>query len=147
MVELIAVLLLVGVLAAVALPRLDQATGLHGAAWRDQIRAAVQHAGALAHAQRRVVCLVVVTGELRLSIASTNPATSCSIAIPGPDGDARWAVDPRQLAITGSPGSTLYFQPDGRVTQNFSGSGSAFFTITVAGAPDLIVSGATNYVQ
>ena len=39
LVELIAVMLLVGVLATVAIPRLDGAFALRGAGWRDQLQA------------------------------------------------------------------------------------------------------------
>ena len=49
MVELIAVLLIVGVLAVVAMPRLNTPDHLRGAAWRDQVQAA--HSASLATAQ------------------------------------------------------------------------------------------------
>ena len=60
MVELIAVMLLVGVLAVVALPRLDGTLGLRGSAWRDQVLAATLQARSLATGHRRLVCLTEI---------------------------------------------------------------------------------------
>ena len=67
MVELIAVLLMVGALAAVALPRMDGALALRGAAWRDQVKAGLLHARALAQGHRRLTCVTLATGETLLS--------------------------------------------------------------------------------
>jgi Tfp pilus assembly protein FimT len=147
MVELITVLVLVGVLAVVAMPRLDGAISMRGSAWRDQLQAAVLQARSLAAGHRRLVCLAVATGELRLSMASANPATSCNTSLPGPDGDARWAVDPQNLAITATPEGTLHFQPDGRVTRPGSPGTAASFTLGIAGETSLTVDGTTGHVQ
>lgn len=147
MVELITVLVLVGVLAVVAMPRLDGAMALRGSAWRDQIQAAVQHARSLAVGHRRLVCLAVATGELRLTMASANPATSCNTTLAGPDGDARWAVDPQGLVVTASPAATLYFQPDGRISSDGAGASPASFTLGVAGEAGLSINGSTGHVQ
>jgi MSHA pilin protein MshC len=147
MVELIAVLLLVGVLAVTAIPRLNTTDSLRGAAWRDQVQAAVLQARSLAAGHRRLVCLAVATGEVRLRMASANPAATCDTAVPGPDGNARWASDPQNLAVSASPGATLHFQPDGRVTQPGGTGTAANFTISIAGQAGLTVFGATGHVQ
>lgn len=147
MVELIAVLLIVGVLAVVAMPRLNTTDNLRGAAWRDQVQAAVLQARSLAAGHRRLVCLAVATGEVRLSMASTNPANTCDTALPGPDGDLRWAVDPQALAITASPGATLHVQPDGRITLPASPGTATDFSIGIASQSVLTVYGATGHVQ
>lgn len=148
MVELITVLVLVGVLAVVAVPRLDGAMSLRGSAWRDQLKTAALQARGLATSHRRLVCLTLATGELRLALASANPATSCDTPLPGADGDARWAVDPQRLVISASPGATLYFQPDGRVTPAGGASSSSVnFSVTLAGEADLTVIGSTGHVQ
>ena len=147
MVELITVMVLVGVLAVVAMPRLDSGNGLRGTAWRDQVQAAALQARSLAAGHRRLVCLTVATGELRLSLASANPATSCNTALPGPDGDARWAVDTQRLAISASPEATLLFQPDGRVTRPAAPDTATDFSLGIAGETSLTVYGATGHVQ
>ena len=147
MVELIAVLLVVGVLAVVALPRLGGALALRGAGWHDQLRAGLLHARALAQGHRRLVCLTLAPGELRLAMASANPASSCNTALPGADGDARWAHDDSGLALTLSPAGTLYFQPDGRVTSDGAGSSPVNASIALAGEPTLVLTGETGHVQ
>ncbi len=147
MVELITVLVLIGVLAVVVMPRLHGANGLHATAWRDQLGAAVLQARHTAVGHRRLVCLTVATGELRLAMASSNPATACNTSINGPDGDARWAVDAQRLAISASPAATLYFQPDGRVSRDGAGAQVASFTLGIAGEASLSVIGSTGHVQ
>ncbi len=147
MVELIAVLLLVGVLAVVAMPRLDAALALRGAAWRDQVQAAALQARSLSTGHRRLVCLTVATGEVRLAMASANPATSCNTPLPGPDGDARWAVDAQVLAVTVSPAGTLHFQPDGRITSDGAGLNAVNASVAIAGEATLQITGETGHVR
>lgn len=147
LVELVTVLLLVAVLAAVAVPRMDGMMGLPGAAWRDQVLAGLLQARSLAQGHRRLVCVAVASGELRLTQAAANPASSCSTALNGPTGDARWAVDSQALAVTLSPPGTLYFQPDGRVTSDGAGATPVNVTITVSGEPNLSITGETGHVQ
>ena len=147
MVELIAVLLLVGVLAAVTLPRLDGAMALRGAGWRDQIKAGLLQARTLAQGHRRLVCVSLATGEIRLALASANPASACDTVLAGPDGDARWAVDGNAIALSQSPAGTLYFQPDGRITSDGAGSTAVNATVGLAGEPNLSLIGETGHVD
>ena len=58
MVELLAVLVLAGVLAAVGLPKLGGAAAQNGPAWREQVQSALRSAHALAQGHRRLVCLL-----------------------------------------------------------------------------------------
>ena len=147
MVELIAVLILTGILAAVALPRMGGALALRGAGWHDQVQAGLLHARTLSQGHRRLVCVVVASGEIRLTQASTNPASACDTVLPGPDGDARWAVDATSLAIIQSPAGALYFQPDGRITSDGAGNSAVNTTISIAGEPDLLLIGETGHVE
>ena len=103
LVELIAVLMLVGVLAVVALPRLGGALALKSAAWRDQLKAGLLQGRVLAQGHRRLVCATLATGEIRLTMANANPANACNTTITGPDGDARWAVDSNAINLTRRP--------------------------------------------
>lgn len=147
MVELIAVLLLVGVLAVVALPRFDGALALRSAGWRDQVQAGLLQARALAQGHRRLVCVTLATGEVRLALASANPASSCNTALTGPDGDARWAFDGNGIALTQTPAGTLYFQPDGRITSDGAGASTVNASVTLAGETPLQVTGETGHVR
>ena len=147
MVELIAVLMLVGVLAVVAMPRMTGAISLRSSAWRDQVQAALLHARTLAQGHRRLVCVVLATGDVRLSLASANPATACDTALSGPDGDVRWAFDSQGITLTQSPTGTLYFQPDGRATSDGAGTSSVNATIALTGETSLQLTGETGHVQ
>lgn len=147
LVELIAVLVLVGVLAAVAMPRLGGALALRGAAWRDQVKAGLLQGRVLAQGHRRLVCASLATGELRLTMASANPASACNTVIRGPDGDARWAADSHAIALTQTPAGTLYFQPDGRITSDGAGLSSVDTSVSLAGEPDLLLIGETGHVR
>ena len=147
LVELIAVLTLVGVLAVVALPRLGGALALQGAAWRDQIKAGLLQGRVLAQGHRRLVCATLATGEIRLTMANANPANACNTTITGPDGDARWAVDSNAINLTQTPAGTLYFQPDGRITSDGAGLSSRNTTVSLAGEPDLRLIGETGHVR
>ena len=147
LVELIAVLVLVGVLAAVALPRLGGALALQSAAWRDQVKAGLLQGRVLAQGHRRLVCATLATGEIRLTMASANPASACSNPITGPDGDARWAFDSHAIALTQTPSGTIYFQPDGRISSDGAGSSPADFSVSLAGETALQLIGETGHVR
>jgi prepilin-type N-terminal cleavage/methylation domain-containing protein len=146
-VEMITVLVLVGVLAVVAMPRMDAGLSLRGAAWRDQVQAGLMHARSQAQGHRRLVCLTLATGELRLAIASANPASACNTAVNGADGDARWAYDGNGFALLQSPAGTLYFQPDGRITSDGAGSSAVNVSIMLAGETALQLTGETGHVR
>lgn len=147
MVELIAVLLLVGVLAVVAVPRFDAALALRSAGWRDQVHAGLLQARALAQGHRRLVCVTLASGEIRLAQASANPATGCDTVVPGADGDARWAFDGNGLALTLSPAGTLYFQPDGRISSDGAGASPVNASVSLAGEAALLITGETGHVR
>ena len=147
MVELIAVLLLMGVLAVVAMPRLDGALAMRSAAWRDQVKAALLHASSLSQGHRRLVCVTLATGEARLAIASANPASACNTPLPGPDGDVRWAVDGNGFALSVSPAGALYFQPDGRITSDGAGASAVNASITISGESAIALRGETGHVD
>ncbi len=147
MVELIAVLMLVGVLAVVALPRLEGALALRSSGWRDQVLAGLLQARTLAQGHRRLVCAALTTGELRLTMASANPASGCSNTLAGPDGDARWAFDSNGITLTVNPAGTLYFQPDGRITSDGAGASAVNATVSLTGETSLQLIGETGHVQ
>ena len=147
LVELIAVMLLVGVLATVALPRLDGAFALRGPGWRDQVRSGLLQAHSLAQGHRRLVCVTLATGDMRLSLASTNPASACDTPLKGLDGDVRWAADANAITLTQNPAGTLYFQPDGRITSDGAGSNAVNASVGLAGETALLLIGETGHVD
>jgi MSHA pilin protein MshC len=145
--ELIAVLLLIGILAATAVPKLQGALSFRDDGWRDQVVAALHYAHKVSVGHRRLVCASVGAAGVTLSIASNNPATACNTALPGLDGGALAADSKGGAAASVSPGGTLFFQPSGRVSSDGAGSSAATRTIMIAGQTPIVLVGETGHVE
>ncbi len=147
LIELVAVLVLVAVLAVTVLPRMEGALALRGDAWRDQVVATLRQAQSMAVGHRRLVCVNVASNALSVSIATAQPASTCTVAVPGPDGDTRWARDASAPATALSPSGSLFFQPSGRVTRDGAGLLATPGRITIQGQPDVQAVAETGHVQ
>jgi prepilin-type N-terminal cleavage/methylation domain-containing protein len=146
--ELVAVLVITGVLAAVAMPRLDSALNLRSEPYRDQIVAALRYAGAVAISHRRLVCASVGPASVTLTIAATNPASSCSAALPGVASGAGAAATSAAGAISSiTPAGTVYLQPSGRMTSDGAGNTPGLWTLGVAGSSAITLIGETGHVE
>ncbi len=142
--ELVLVLIIVGVMAVVALPRLQSTVGFDDEAWHQDVVSALRHGHHTAVAARRLVCASVSTGTVTLSIAGANPAGSCSANLPGQDGSANYTASSKAPATSST---TLYFQPSGRVTSDGAGTTASDFTITISGQASVSVIGETGHVE
>lgn len=143
-VELIMVIVILGLLAVVALPRLSDSSTFRTVAFHDEVVAALRYAQKSAVSHRRLVCVQLNANSVTLYIANTNPATACtSTTLMGPDGNAAYAHSASSL-IEGTVGP-IYFQPSGVVTS--AGGVITNYTITVTGATPITVVGATGYVN
>lgn len=147
LVELIAVLLMVGVLAVVALPKFDLATGPRADAARDEAVAALRYASQTAQSHRRLVCAAVSGTAITLSIASTRGATACDSVLAGADGSGTFTTNAGNAAFTLSPSGTVYFQPDGRATSDGAGTTASSRTLAIANAASISIVGETGLVQ
>lgn len=149
--RLVAIVLLLGILSVVVMPRLDSALALGGSAWRDQVVASLKTARSLAQGHRRLVCATVATGSVSLAIAATNPPTSpangCGSTLVGADGSSNWASDSGSHATTVTPAGTLYFQPDGRITSDGAGTSTVSTSIAIAGETAISLNGVTGLVD
>lgn len=149
MVELVVVMVLVGVLSAVALPKLGVLTSVRDDAWRDSLVAGLRYAAKSAVAQRRLVCATLSNTQLTLTVASANPASSCSNNLFGPDGSNVFATSQNTGATTTmTPAGTIYFQPDGRSTSDGAGLTPADRSISPTGASGtVLLIGQTGHVE
>ena len=145
--ELVAVILLIGILAATAMPKLQSALSFRDDGWRDQLVASLHYAHKVAVSHRRLVCASIASGGVTLTIASANPATACSAVLPGLDGQALSASSQGGAAASVSPSGTLYFQPSGRVSTDGAGSSAANRTITITGQAAIVLVGETGHVE
>lgn len=145
--ELIAVLVLVGILAAVAMPKLQGALSFRDDGWHDQLVAALRLAQKVAISHRRLVCAAISSTDVTLTIAAANPATSCSVALPGIDGQALAAASKGGATASLSPAGVLYFQPSGRVSSDGAGLSTPGRTITIVGQTPIVLVGETGHVE
>jgi len=146
--ELVAVMVLISILAAVVLPKMTGALSFRDDSWREQIVAALHSAHKSAVAHRRLVCASVNAGSVTLSMASANPATTCDTALTGIDGTTSVAAANGAAATASiSPAGVLYFQPSGRVSTDGAGSSVALRTITLAGQTSIVLVGETGHVD
>jgi prepilin-type N-terminal cleavage/methylation domain-containing protein len=150
LVELIAVLVMIGVMAVVALPRWQASTQVQGQAWRDGVVATLRQAHALARGHRRVVCASFDSASppvLRLRIAATFGAADCSADLPGPDGQPLALAAPRGWSVSASPSRTLYFLPSGGVASSATATTTSSYTLSAGDVPAITVEGLHGRIQ
>lgn len=146
MVELVAVMLILGILAVVALPRLSGGDEFRTLAFHDDVVAGLRYAQKTAVSHRRLVCATLTTKTLTLTIAATNPAAACgSTTLDRPTGGSVFAASDSDLIAPGV--GTIHFQPSGVITSDASGATVTDFTINITGATAVFVAGATGYVN
>ena len=81
MIELVVVLIMVGIMAVVALPKLTLLTGFKDVGYRDQIKSAVEYARKAAIWQRRYTCVVITSSAVTLTsdlIIPDSHVTDCT---------------------------------------------------------------------
>lgn len=118
--ELIVVIAIAGVLAAVVLPKFDVATSTGGRAFADTVKSGLRYARSVAVGHRRLVCVDIdANSRLLIGIATGNPATVCNGSI---DGQNVYATPPSGITASWSSGSTVYIQPNGRMTSDGAGT-------------------------
>jgi MSHA pilin protein MshC len=156
MVELIAVMLVIGVLAAVGIPRLVDGYGNAPQVYRDQVISALRIAKRNATTRRRVVCVTAsdTAMVLRVSTQAGIPG-NCAAPIAGiEDGDYRSSRDGvTSAASVGFAGTTgvLYFLPDGSISIDSAGLTPAVGNVAIrAGRATqftIAVDGRTGHVE
>jgi MSHA pilin protein MshC len=155
--ELILVMIILGVLGALILPRVSNAVDTEATAYGDRIVAVLRLAQKSAVARRRVVCVTTAASSFTLRISSENasPPGACTLQLSGvSDSDSATTDATVRAASASTPslvGTTLYFQPNGDITTDIGGATAARGTITVTASGvkirDITVEGATGYVE
>jgi len=138
MVELILVMVIAGILAAVAVPRMIGRSGFDTRGFADQLAATVRFAQKLAVAQRTEVFV-----RLTVSDATLCYDAACATPAPGPGGEKPYTVSaPGGVAIA-SPVAVLGFDAGGRPDI------AALLAIQVngAGAHPILIERETGYVH
>lgn len=105
-VELIVTIVLIGILAAVAAPKLSGNSGISGPTFTEMARSTLRYAQKTAIASRRLVCVTISSSSLQLSIASAANASSCDTPLEGPDGQKPYRLDAADKQFQGETGIT-----------------------------------------
>lgn len=143
-VELVVVMVIIGALAALGIPRLVGDKSSEAAVFGDQVASGLRRAQKIAMGHRRVVCATVGPKAVVLRL---NACGSAGIALNG-SGDDDYATSDSVLTVTSA---TLFFQPDGRVTQDAAGASAWSGDIVIAAGTTefrtITVQGTTGYVE
>ncbi|MEQ1593402.1 MAG: type II secretion system protein [Thiobacillus sp.] len=158
MVELVLVILIGGVLAAVAVPRMVDRSAFQTHGGAAEVRTALRYAQRLAMAKNREVCVATSLNDLKLTFdASPTPGVPpnvCGQNVVGPDGDVLkpyTVTIPVGLATT--PITVFRFNGQGRPTSNAAVPlpgvlpSNAAVTLIVGGSVNITVQPETGYVQ
>ena len=147
LIELIVTLVIIGILAAVAMPRFLGGHGLEARGFYDETLSALRYAQKAAIAQRRLVCVAFTAKTVTLTIAAANPAVACNTNLTGPDGSAPYTIDATTTNKYGSVDVKFSTFP---TAMSFDplGKPSAGATIVVDGfSPAITVETETGYVH
>lgn len=156
MVELIIVIVLIGALAAIGVPRLMSENDTPARVFGERVVSTLREAGKDAQARRRLVCLSSTATTLRVRIRSSASRASDAQGVAAcdtsfsdiHDGDND-SQDPK-VTQAGLP-AVLYFQPDGSISASPAGAPLGQFDVNIrlrdAVQRTIVVDGRTGYAQ
>jgi MSHA pilin protein MshC len=153
LIELIAIITIVGIMAVVALPRMNTLSGFDEKGLHDKLKAGLQFARKTAVASRRFVCLSVTNGTggtVSLRFENTTPensagdcGTGTNLNPPAPDkttGCASNQICAGSLSLSGTS-TSFRFDALGRLNPATSVSFSS------TGQPNIVIEADTGYVH
>lgn len=147
MVELVLVILLVGIIAAIGVPRLMGNNTMAAAAFGDEVVSALRTAQKSAVARRRLVC-ATVGGNAGNTVTLTQEVGPDDTACTTPANGETYATTTDGVTVTQH---TLFFQPNGLITLDAAGATIARGTVTIqldgTARRAIRFEGSTGYVQ
>jgi MSHA pilin protein MshC len=152
MIELVVVMILVGILATTAIPRMVSINDFRARAFHDDVVASLRFAQKTAVSHRRLVCATFTAGSVSFNINPVFGATACGagntgLALPS-GGNQLNTPDAANVAFNPVPG-TLFFQSDGTITTAAANlpANYAAASLSISGQSAIAVAGATGYVK
>ncbi len=132
-IELVVVLVIVGILAAVVIPRFSGRAGFDARGFSDRVTSSLQFAQNTAIAQRRNVCVAVGGNTVGLSKApSSGAGVACNTALVDPTTGAAFSIAaPANVTVSASV-SPITFDALGQSVDAGGSPVSADATVTVA---------------
>lgn len=147
LVELVMVIVILGVLAVVALPRMSTSE-YHAASFHDRVVASLRFAQKTASSHRRLVCVAFTASTVALTIDhdKSGDCGSQGLNLPGSNSNSVVSGDTTNAVFTTVP-AALYFQPDGRGTANAAGTTTYTASLAISGMTAIAIAGATGHVE
>jgi MSHA pilin protein MshC len=150
LIELVMVMVVLGILAAVAAPRIFNIGGFNARGFHDQTLSYLHFAQKSAVAQRRTVCVNFTAISLTLTMASAADTVDCAVAaaLVGPSGESPVVLNAKGASYSAQPAAVFGFNGLG---QPINSSGVALATsqiFQVGGATaSITVEPYTGYVH
>lgn len=147
--ELVVVIILVGILAVVALPRFKTST-FDTVGFYQEALSSVRYAQKEAVAKRRVVCVGLAANSVTVRYATATGSFTCDADLTSPRGVSPFAVTaPANVTLSSAPAiATFYFDPLGR-PYDAAGVASPQRTISITGdgTQSFVIETETGYVH
>ena len=147
LIELIMVLVIAGVLAVVALPRMFNATEFQSRGLSDQVQASLRYAQKIAIAQHRFVCATFTANSLSLTIGPTN---TCGTPVASLTSNGNYVVNaPSGISFTANPAAFSFDALGQPRTANTPDAAIGAVTVGVTGdvTRTITVEAETGYVH
>lgn len=149
LIELVVIIILIGILAVVALPRLNTRT-FDTVGFYQEALSSVRYAQKEAVAKRRVVCVGLAANSVSVRYAKAINSFTCDTDLTSPRGVSPFAVTaPANVTLSSAPAiATFYFDPLGRPF-DAANSASPQRTISIAGdgTQSFVIEPETGYVH
>lgn len=122
LIELVMTIAVIGVLSAVAIPRMIGATPFEQQGFLDQTASVLRYAQKSSVSQGRRVCVTFHSDSITLRLASARGMPTCDMFLQGPDGKTPYSVVSKTGISYAEKPSDFSFTSDGRatVTQNIN---------------------------
>ena len=136
------IMVLTGIIAVVAVPRMVEKITFNTRGFADQVRAAIQYAQKVAIAQRRNVCVVISSGTLTVTrAAAAGSGVACTVAVANPAGGSSSSVSAPSGVSLGASSSPI--------TYDALGSTAAAVTVSITGDQTITfaIEQGTGYVH
>lgn len=140
LIELVTVMILLGILAAVAIPRMTGLSDYRALEFRDRTVTTLRYAQKTATSHRRMVCVAFAADSVTLTIDADPLVAGCDtpLNLPGAANNVLASTDPANAAFTGG-NDAFDFLPDGTgVDRTIGVSGQDNNNIVVVGATGLV---------
>lgn len=151
LIELVMVMVVLGILAAVAGPRIFNISALYARGFHDQTLAYLHFAQKTAVAQRRTVCVAFTSSSLTLTIAAAADTATCAVGatLTGPQGETPVVLSARPgVSFSAVPAAAFNFDALGQpvAASGVALSGTSVFQVAGASA-SITVEPGTGYVH